>query len=340
MTEPPNPLLQQAVSGDRPELSRLAAQGLLPVAEEELVPVQVAFARGDDPELARLARESLEDLPPQRLAELVRQGAPSTVLAWAAETGNPVAVEAVVRRRDVPRTLLVALASRLAAPLQEILLLRQDAILEQPTILDALETNPDLSSYARRRIAEYREHLLPQEKKKVAPTEEPEEDEEGPSAAEVEAALEAARKVEASGEVDEETGLSDSQIRALPIPVRVKLARSGSKSLRKILIRDPNPQVALAVFAGPTLSEQEVEKIASNRGVIGDVLEAISRRRDWIGKYRILSAVVHNPRTPLPVALKLVNRLAVRDLSNLARDRNVAEPVRSTAQRLYRMKQR
>jgi hypothetical protein len=38
------------------------------------------------------------------------------------------------------------------------------------------------------------------------------------------------------------------------------------------------------------------------------------------------------------LALRLVPRLAVRDLRFLSRDHNVADPVRTLAQRLYRIK--
>ena len=53
--------------------------------------------------------------------------------------------------------------------LQEALLLRQDAIVEEPLILDALERNPYLSPFSRRRILEYREHLLPRAAQPSAP---------------------------------------------------------------------------------------------------------------------------------------------------------------------------
>ncbi len=77
---------------------------------------------------------------------------------------HPIILEAIMRRRDVPRHLLVDLAARLTPDLQESLLLRQDAIIEEPEILSSLESNPELSVYARRRIGEYREHLLPRER--------------------------------------------------------------------------------------------------------------------------------------------------------------------------------
>jgi hypothetical protein len=53
-----------------------------------------------------------------------------------------------------------------------------------------------------------------------------------------------------------------------------------------------------------------------------------------------MKALIQNPRTPLPTALKYVPRLSVRDLRDLAKDRNVPDAVRSMALRLYRIKQK
>jgi hypothetical protein len=232
----------------------------------------------------------------------------------------------------------------LGADLQEILLLRQDRIVAEPTILESLERNPSLSAFSRRRIAEYREHLLGgvqaeamQEPEAPAPEEighdlVPLDD------PEVMAALAQARAAAPEGEVDESTGLSEGQIRTLPIPVRMKLARGAPRALRSLLIRDANPRVALAVLSSNPLADQEVEGIAKNRTVVEDVLDAIARERRWVSKYPIVLALVNNPRTPVGVSTKLVPRLSVRDLRNLSRDRNVPDAVRNMAQRLYRVK--
>jgi hypothetical protein len=57
-----------------------------------------------------------------------------------------------------------------------------------------------------------------------------------------------------------------------------------------------------------------------------------------VSKYGILRTLAFNPRLPVALALRLVPRLAVRDLRFLSRDHNVADPVRTLAQRLYRIK--
>jgi hypothetical protein len=124
------------------------------------------------------------------------------------------------------------------------------------------------------------------------------------------------------------------------VPARLKLARAAPRLLRGILMRDSNAQVALSVLRHNTLSDQEIETAASSRSVVEDVLVEITKRREWIGKYNIAKALVQNPRTPLPTALRLLSRLSVRDMREISRDRNVADAVRSTALRLYTIKQK
>jgi hypothetical protein len=82
-----------------------------------------------------------------------------------------------------------------------------------------------------------------------------------------------------------------------------------------------------------------VEHTAASRAVAVEVLEAICKKRDWVSRYNVAKSLVFNPRTPLPIAIRLIPRLGVRDLRELGRDKNVPDAVRSTALRLYRIKQ-
>jgi len=339
----PSDLVTRVRAGEDPRLSLLAAQGLLPIPPEDLVPLQVELAGGSDPDLAGLATASLAGMPAERVTAMVQHGAPPEVMVWFAHTRGEVdLLEAVLRRRDVPRGLLAELAEKIPAQAQEVLLLRQDAIVQNPEILDALERNPDLSNYSRRRIGEFRAHLIPREERKAeeAP-EEPARPGE-PTDDDVLGAIEEARarSADPGAEVDHQTGLTEVQVRLLPVPVRRKLARGATKALRGILIRDPNPQVAVAALAEGGLSDGEAEQVAANRSVVGEVLEEIARRRDWVTKPKIVSALVHNPRTPAGVAIRLLPRVPVRELSSLSKDHNISSAVRTQAGRLYRMRRR
>jgi len=332
-------LLDQVRSGTNRQLQLLAASGLLPVPPAELIPVQVELARGRDAEIAERATETLLGLDPRIAGPFLEHHAYESVLSFfAAESSHPGIIEVIIRRRDVPRQVLKDLARRVPPDLQEVLILRQDAILDEPTILQALEDNPQLSSYTQRRIAEYRQHLLPRERGGTA----------GPTPAVVEemeeedlvitlAAIKRALPVE--GEVEDQTGLSEGQIRMLPVPARLKLSRGAGRVLRGFLLRDSNTQVALSALLSNNLPEQEVEQIANSRAVAEEILDAIARKREWVSRYSVAKALVKNPKTPLPISMKLINRMAVRDLRDLGRDKNIPDAVRSTALRLYRIKQ-
>lgn len=346
----PASLAERVRGGDR-ELARLAARGLLPVAPEDLIPLQVELAAGGDAELAPLARGALGALDPRLAAGYLARRAGAAELAWFAGASRDRRVlEALIRRRDVPRRLLVELAPRLSADLQEALVRRQDALVEEPAIADALEANPQLAPDVRRRLAEYRRHLLRRPAEGVPPAEPAAGGTPGAAAAdetlvaepadeEMRRALaEAAAAPPGEGEREPSTGLTEAQVRLLPVPVRMRLARGAPRNLRNILIRDPNPVVARAVLRGNTFSDQEIEAVASNRSVDEEVLLEISRRREWVGQYRVALALVRNPRTPLALSVRLVARLAVRDLRTLSRDHNIPDAVRTTAGRLYRIK--
>ncbi len=332
MAEGGNALIEQIRSGGNLELRRLAATGVVPLAPEELIPLQVELAQSADAEIAALAAKALTALDPRMLGRLVEFTPALEVLEFCAErVRHPVVLEAILRRRDVPRQLLVAMAAWLPSDLQEILILRQDAIVEEPAILDALEKNPQLAIYAQRRIQEYRQHLLPHAAAEAPAI--PEISEEAFAAA-----IEEVKAAPATGEYDDHTGLSEGQIRLLPVPARMRLTRGASKPLRNILIRDPVAQIALGVLTNNGVPDTEAEQIARNRAVCEEVLAEIATRRDWISKYPIIKALVQNPRTPVVYSMRLVSRLSVRDLRDMGRDRNVPDVVRSTALRLYRIK--
>jgi hypothetical protein len=116
---------------------------------------------------------------------------------------------------------------------------------------------------------------------------------------------------------------------------RLKVAVLGSREERSILVRDPNRLVSSAVLSSPRLTESEVEAIARMTSVSGDVLRAVGTNRVWLKNYAVMAALVRNAKTPIAVALSLLNRLMERDIKFLASDRNIPEPVRLAARKIY-----
>jgi len=334
----------QVLESRNVDLRRLVASGLAPLPLPELLALQVQLVASDEREIAAAAKKSLAELKPKIVASVVREGAGDDVLRYfGANSGHPVVVEAILGLRAVPRDLLRAMAPTLEAGAQEMLLHRQDAIVEEPTILDALAQNKELSSYSSRRIAEYREHLLPREVGEADASEEldvldfeGEVDEEQLN--ELRTEFEA---MEDSGEREDFDNLfraSEIKIRTLSVAARMRLARGATPLLRRILIRDQNANVALSIMKFSPITESEVERIALSRVVVDEVLTHIATSKSWVRRYKVVYSLCQNPRTPLNVAMRLMPRLSARDLQHLSRSRNVADSVRSRALRLYRLK--
>jgi len=317
----------------------LAAKGLVPLPIQELVSLQIKLLDFDDEVVQAEAGKALRECDPSILHVLIAETSDVDLVSRVvAEIDHPLIIEAALRRSGVPVSLLRSLAGRLSEDLQEILLLRQDKIVEDPGILAALEQNEKLSTFSTRRIAEYREHLLHTPERVKRRETAPAEVEIEVSDEEVEKAVELAKEEPAHGETDAVTGLSETQIRSLPVPVRLKLSRSAPLGMTRLLVRDTNPLVALSALTNSPMPESEIERIAASRIVSDEVLKEIGRNRNWNRKYSIVKALVHNPRAPIGLSVRLVPRLSVKDLRSLSRDRDVPEAVRSRAAGLYRMK--
>ncbi len=136
-------------------------------------------------------------------------------------------------------------------------------------------------------------------------------------------------------ELEEEEDLTLYQkILRMTVAQKIDRALKGTKEERTLLIRDSNKVVAMAVIQSPKITEQEVAAIAGMRNVHKDVLRYIGTNRQFLKKYKIILALVKNPKTPPDIALTLLNRIGERDLKALVRDRGISEFVRQAAKRI------
>ena len=108
--------------------------------------------------------------------------------------------------------------------------------------------------------------------------------------------------------------------------------------VRKLLLRDSNKLVSAAVVKSGRMTDGEILATAGNRNVPTEILNHIARDKEQMRKYPIRVALATNPKTPIPVALKLLRDLAKADLRSLSQNRNVSGVVFETANRLYKQK--
>jgi len=136
-------------------------------------------------------------------------------------------------------------------------------------------------------------------------------------------------------EADPDRRGAAQRLAMLSVAERVKVAMQGSREERSILVRDPNRLVSSAVLSSPKLTESEVVAIARMSNVSDEVLRLLGTNRVWIKSYAVVAALTRNSKTPIAVAMMLVHRLTERDIKMLSTDRNVPEPVRLAARKIY-----
>jgi hypothetical protein len=117
----------------------------------------------------------------------------------------------------------------------------------------------------------------------------------------------------------------------MSVAEKIKLATLGNKEARGLLVRDANRLVSLAAATSPRITEGEILTLATSRTVNGEVLRYIYSNREFLKSYAVKSALVKNPKVPLPTALKMMYTLQERDIRELTRDRNVSNTIQAQA---------
>ncbi len=151
-----NPIVQAIVGGTAPESARLmAARGMLPLAQEELLEVLVALRADTVAEIAEAAGQTLDEQEPGTLLALAASPvAPPAALAYfagRADAGRAVH-EAVLLNARTPDEAVVALAAVTTdGSLLELITVNQQRLIRVPAILDAVLANPARTSEAERR---------------------------------------------------------------------------------------------------------------------------------------------------------------------------------------------
>lgn len=120
---------------------------------------------------------------------------------------------------------------------------------------------------------------------------------------------------------------------------KVKMAMTGDKEWRNILVKDSNKTVSSAVLKNPRITDGEILFLAQNRSSSEDVIREILLNREWLKNYAIRHALVLHPRTPLPQAIRFLSTMNDKDIRMLAKSRNVSSAIVNNCRRMIAAKQ-
>jgi hypothetical protein len=137
--------------------------------------------------------------------------------------------------------------------------------------------------------------------------------------------------------VDEESEefLSKYQLaQSMGIGDKIKVALTGDKEWRTLLIRDSNKLVSGSVVKNPRITEAEVLTIVKSTVQNDEILRIICMNKEWVKNYNIRKALALNTKTPLPNALRYLSTLTEKDLAALAKSKNISTVISTQARRL------
>jgi hypothetical protein len=126
----------------------------------------------------------------------------------------------------------------------------------------------------------------------------------------------------------------------LGVGEKIKIALSGDKEWRTILIKDSNKLVSGAVIKNPRITEAEVLTIAKSKVQNDEIMRVICMNKEWLKNNQIRKALVENSKTPLPSALRFMSTLTEKDLAALAKNKNVGTVISTQARRILLAKKK
>ena len=167
--ESTNPIVRAVIEGSAPRPAQIAAaRGILPLPQNDLLEVLVAFAESGDVEIAEHARLTLSNHDASVLRDSV--GSPNIPVAvlnyFADRPGSGYETyEAIINNPRTPMATIVSLAhSTDSGLLLEQISLNQQLLIKVPALIDAIISNPNRTSEAERRAAETKREFFEKER--------------------------------------------------------------------------------------------------------------------------------------------------------------------------------
>jgi hypothetical protein len=109
------------------------------------------------------------------------------------------------------------------------------------------------------------------------------------------------------------------RIRGLSQMEKLLLAIKAERSERALLLQDNDPRVLLSLLRNPRLTVDEVARMAKSSFLTYQIADVIMKTAQWMSSPDVRLALIHNPKTPPPFALRILPMLPEADVRAIAR---------------------
>ena len=346
-----SPNLEKFISPQTPKETRLmAAKAVLPMGPKDLVAVLSILISDTDLEVSETARKSLEGIPSHLLLTVLDGDLDPLVIKTVVNIhkGNDAVLVMAALNHNTDDETMALMASNAPEGVARVIAENQTRLMRNPSLLDALKTNPSVGKSVVDRVTVFlisvgkidpKEAAVPMPAE-VEPLQIKETEKEAVLPAEEVAAVDAELKIEKEAATEAEKESLYKKVQHLNVSEKIKLALLGNKEARDILMKDSNKLVSSTVLKNPRITEDEITKVVNSRSISDDILRQVAGNKEWLKKYPIKLGMVNNPKTPLTVAIRLLNQLNGKDVQHIAKSKNVSSALSSAAKKVVLQKEK
>lgn len=292
-----------------------AARGETSLVGRDLLTALYFLYCGGDRDIRTAGVRTLRQHPSESLAEVAAlPDLPPRILHFLAQVrgSEPLLFQAIIDHPACPQETLIFLLEHAERRLFSLIFDRETLWRSFPDAVNALLRNAQLTEEERAAL--------------VNPVEsDPLDDEEDGEELAV---------VEEAPPPDEEN-LSKYQMAIdMGVSEKIKMALTGDKEWRSILLKDSNKLVNTAVLKNPRVTDGEVLAVVKNKTSSEELIRIILMNKDWMKLPVIRSALVSHPKTPVGSALRFMDTLTVKELKDLSKSKSVSQVVVAAARRV------
>lgn len=109
------------------------------------------------------------------------------------------------------------------------------------------------------------------------------------------------------------------RLRKMTPPQKMLLAQKADRFERAILVQDSDPQVLFALLKNPRLGTDEVLRVAKSSFLSFQAAELILKTQPWFANLDVRVALIHNPKLPMPFALRILPTLPDNEVRVISR---------------------
>jgi hypothetical protein len=110
----------------------------------------------------------------------------------------------------------------------------------------------------------------------------------------------------------------------------------AEQSERAVLVQDNDPRVLLSLLMNARVTMDEVIRIAKSSFQTYQIAELIMKTGQWMANLDVRLALIRNPKTPPPFALRILPTLPDSEVKMIARGESASTALKQAAQRRLR----